>query len=140
MSDYLAGKILPAKPQPAQTLFDDNATAINGENQERETTNAQPYIPDAHFSPAAQEVMEAGKAVCHYYLHHQSDQLYAAQPDINASFYDIRRFFQGTDAKGKMNTDSNDLTYMALLRDLRAKQKALAAQITPKVYQYGFLK
>lgn len=89
---------------------------------------------------AAQEVMEAGKAVWHYYLHHQSDQLYAAQPDINASFYDIRRFFQGTDAKGKMNTDSNDLTYMALLRDLRAKQKALAAQITPKVYQYGFLK
>lgn len=165
MSDFLAGKIHPAKPQPVSgTLFDDNAcgddacgvpispvgemgcfsrvvnNSPNGEAQQRETTNAQPYIPNALFSPAAQAVMQAGKAVWYYYLHHQSDQLYAAQPDINASFYDIRRFFQGSDAKGKMNTDSNDLTYMALLRDLRAKQKALAAQITPKVYQYGFLK
>lgn len=133
MSDFLAGKIHPAQPQTVSaTLFDDNACG--------DDATANNIHPAAHFSPAAQEVMEAGKAVWHYYLHHQSDQLYAAQPDINASFYDIRRFFQGTDAKGKMNTDSNDLTYMALLRDLRAKQKALAAQITPKVYQYGFLK
>lgn len=142
MSDFLAGKIRPEQPQPVQTLFDDNATATNGEAQERETTNAQPYIPNAHFSPAAQAVMEAGRRLWYYYLHYpeSGNAPYGTEIDVNASFYDIRVFFQGRNDKGKMNNDSDDAEYMRLLRDLRKKQKVLAKQIAEKVYRYGFLK
>lgn len=142
MSDFLAGKIRPEQPQPAQTLFDDNATATNGEAQERETNKAQPYIPNAHFSPAAQAVMEAGRRLWYYYLHYpeSGNAPYGTEIDVNASFYDIRVFFQGRNDKGKMNNDSDDAEYMRLLRDLRQKQKVLAKQIAEKVYQYGFLK
>lgn len=56
----------------------------------------------------------------------------------------IRLHFQGTttDAKGKvkMNSESPDATYTALLANLRAAMKALAKRIEPKVYEYGFLK
>lgn len=142
MSDFLAGKIRPEQPQPAQTLFNDNATATNGEAQQRETNNAQPYIPNAHFTPAAQAVMEAGRRLWYYYLHYpeSGNAPYGTVIDVNASFYDIRVFFQGRNDKGKMNNDSDDAEYMRLLRDLRQKQKVLAQQIAEKVYWYGFLK
>ena len=142
MSDFLAGKIRPEQSQPAQTLFNDNATATNCEAQQRETNNAQPYIPNAHFTPAAQAVMEAGRRLWYYYLHYPESENapFGTVIDVNASFYDIRVFFQGRNDKGKMNNDSDDAEYMRLLRDLRQKQKVLAQQIAEKVYQYGFLK
>ena len=101
-------------------------------------TPASPVQVD--FSAEAQEVMEAGRAIWHYYLHHHDGELYATPLDVNASFYDIRRYFQGTNDKGKMNNDSPDTTYMQLLRDLRTKQRRLAAKIAEKVYAYEFLK
>ena len=58
----------------------------------------------------------------------------------NASFYDIREFFQGKNSSGKMNASSDDEKYNALISDLRAKQKILAKKIAVKVYEYGFLK
>ncbi len=164
MSDFLAGKIRPEQPQPAQTLFDDNACGddvcgddasrvvmsltadegvrVPGEAQQRETNNAQPYIPNAHFTPAAQAVMEAGRRLWYYYLHYpgSGNAPFGTVIDVNASFYDIRVFFQGRNDKGKMNNDSDDAEYMRLLRDLRQKQKVLAQQIAEKVYRYGFLK
>ena len=61
-----------------------------------------------------------------------------------ASFYDIRLHFQGvkrtTSGKEQMNATSADETYNKLLATLRTAHKALAAQIAPKVYEYGFLK
>ena len=39
-----------------------------------------------------------------------------------------------------MNATSSDATYNALLANFRAAHKNLAAQIAPKVYEYGFLK
>lgn len=39
-----------------------------------------------------------------------------------------------------LNTTSGDATYNSLLASLRTAHKALAAQIEPKVYEYGFLK
>jgi hypothetical protein len=39
-----------------------------------------------------------------------------------------------------MNSESNDATYTALLKDLRTYQKVLAKQIEKKGYLYGFLK
>lgn len=66
---------------------------------------------------------------------------YHAQPvaKADASFYDIRRFFQG-ETNGRMNNTSDDEEYTALVADLRAKQKALAARIAEKVYEHGFLR
>lgn len=66
---------------------------------------------------------------------------YHAQPGAkaDASFYDIRRFFQG-ETNGRMNNTSDDEEYTALVADLRAKQKALAARIAEKVYEHGFLR
>lgn len=93
------------------------------------------YIKDKQieFSAEAQAVFAAGKALWKYY--HEQPQ---ANP--NASFYDIRAYFQGRDKNGKMNKDSADTQYMALIGSLRQAQKVLAAKIAEKVYKYGFLK
>jgi hypothetical protein len=85
------------------------------------------------FSPEAQAVFEAGKALWTYYH---------AQPgcNVNAALYDIREHFQGRNDKGKMSTKSDDKHYMELIGNLRASLKVLADAIAPKVYEYGFLK
>jgi 6-phosphogluconolactonase (cycloisomerase 2 family) len=57
----------------------------------------------------------------------------------DASFYDIREFFQGRSATGTMKQKSNDAHYNALIKDLRQKLTVLAETIKPKVYEYGFL-
>ena len=85
------------------------------------------------MSPTAKAVYEAGLELWRYY-HAQKGAL----PD--ASFYDIRKHFQGIDSKGHMKSDSEDSTYMDLIATLRTRQKNLAKQIEAKVYQYGFLK
>ena len=105
-------------------------------------TGETPVVPvngqDARSpSNAALAVLDAGRELWRYYH---------AQPNANpnASYYDIRLHFQGTttDAKGKvkMNSESPDATYTALLANLRAAMKNLAKRIEPKVYEYGFLK
>ena len=114
MTDYIQGKIKSNAPEQ---------TDIWEQTQER-----QPL----RFSPEAQAVMDAGRELWHYYH---------AQPDANpdASLYDIRLYFQGTNAKGKMNADSDDERYMELIVALRQQLKRLAKKIEPKVYEYGFL-
>lgn len=127
MAEFIHGKY--KAPQSVGTLFGEEESLI-------------PTEP-IHFTPAAQAVMDAGRKIWYYYLHHKdkSNELYASDSiNVNASFYDIRAYFQGRDEKGKMNNDSKDETYMALLRELRTYQKVLAKQIEKKVYQYGFLK
>ena len=84
------------------------------------------------FSDLARKVLESGKALWQYY-HKQSK----AQP--NASFYDIKEYFQGRDASGVMNKTSADQIYNDLLRDLSQNLKLLSEQIAEKVYDYGFL-
>lgn len=91
------------------------------------------FLCETPMSPAAKAVYDAGLELWRYY-HAQK----GAFPD--ASFYDIRKHFQGVDSKGHMKTDSEDSTYMDLIATLRTRQKALAKQIEAKVYQYGFLK
>ena len=93
------------------------------------------YIKKNHivFSEAGQKVMAAGRELWQYY-HKQPDSM------PNASFYDIRAFFQGRDANGKMNKDSADDEYTRLIADLRHAQKKLASKIALKAYEYEFLK
>ncbi len=66
---------------------------------------------------------------------------YHSQPkaQADASFYDIRRFFQG-ETKGRMNNASDDETYSQLIAGLRENMRVLAKKIEPKVYEYGFLR
>ncbi len=117
MTDYIQGKNL-SETQSTLDLF----------NQSEKNVTAQIL----RFSPEAQAVMDAGHELWRYY-HAQPDA------DPNAALYDIRLHFQGTNAKGKMNTDSDDSNYMELITDLRQKLKLLARKIEPKVYEYGFL-
>lgn len=124
MSDFIAGKLAP------KTLFDDNS----------EISSLVPSEP-IHFSPEAQAVMDAGRELWYYYMHHKDGEMYGAQSiNVNASFYDIRRYFQGVDEKGRMNTESQDMTYKALLCVLREKLEILANNIEKKVYEHGFLR
>ena len=85
------------------------------------------------FSKEASEVFDAGRALWKYY--HQQPKC-----NVNASLYDIREHFQGRNDSGKMHSKSDNSTYMRLITELRSKLKLLAAKITTKVYEYGFLK
>lgn len=117
LSDYIAGRL---KPQAAGDggLF---ATA---------PAEARPL----EFSPAAEAVMDAGRALWRYYHKWQT-----ATPD--ASLYDIKEHFQGRDEKtGRMRASSDDREYVRLMGVLREAMAALAGHIRPKVYAYGFLK
>lgn len=140
MSDYIRGKNKAElkKSQPVQQdLFGDSPIMAeqNGASSSCQASNAaiqQPNAPIA-FSPEAQAVMEAGKALWRYY--HQQPEAIA-----DAALYDIRLHFQGVNDKGKMNTGSQDEHYNQLMADLRQSLKVLAQKIEPKVYEYGFLK
>ena len=123
MSDFIAGKCSNAQ-------------------QELEFAKSNSLIPTKpiQFSPEAQAVMNTGRELWYYYLHHKDKELYGAQSiNVNASYYDIRRYFQGVDNKGRMNPDSKDETYMRLWGNIKEALKVLAKKIEPKVYLYGFL-
>ena len=124
MSDFIAGK---CKSGDAQ--------------QELDFAKSASLIPTEpiQFSPEAKAVMDAGRELWYYYMHHKDGELYGAQSiNVNASYYDIRRYFQG-ETNGKMNTDSKDETYMRLWGNIKDALKVLAKKIEPKVYLYGFL-
>ncbi|HBJ76828.1 MAG TPA: hypothetical protein DDY68_03120, partial [Porphyromonadaceae bacterium] len=85
------------------------------------------------FSAEAKEVLNAGRELWKYY--HSKEGI-----DVNASFYDIKEYFQGRNEKGKMKSKSEDSHYMELIKTLRESIKVLGDKIAKKVYQYGFLK
>ena len=87
------------------------------------------------FSDEATAVFDAGRELWKYY-HAQND----VNINVNASFYDIRSYFQGTNDKGRMNARSEDATYTKLIAELRNKISILADKIKPKVYEDEFLK
>ena len=95
------------------------------------------YLKGKELSNEAQELMQAGKELWKYYHSSIKDNKTAS---VDASFYDIREFFQGRSEKGTMKTKSNDETYNTLIKTLREKLKKLGMKIEPKVYKYGFLK
>ncbi|MDI9311842.1 MAG: hypothetical protein QM535_16640 [Limnohabitans sp.] len=85
------------------------------------------------FSDTAKQVFDAGRELWKYY-HKQPNC------NVNASLYDIKEFFQGRNAKGRMNNSSEDKIYTLLIDTLRLRLKVLAQDIEPKVYEYEFLK
>jgi hypothetical protein len=118
MSNFIKGKI--KKEVSNDTLFND-----------KPIEESKPLV----FSDEAVAVFDAGRELWKYY-HAQND----VDINENASFYDIRLYFQGTNDKGRMNARSEDATYTKLIGDLRNKLSVLAYKIQPKVYEYEFLK
>lgn len=113
MTDFIQGKI---KTNDENTIF---------ANSEKQNT---PLI----FSNEAKAVFDAGRELWRYY-HSQPNS------NPNASYYDIREYFQGRDEKGKMKNKSDDKNYMELLSNLKVAIAVLAKKIEQKVYEYGFL-
>jgi hypothetical protein len=108
-----------------------------GAREKFESNFMSGFLKDKTFSAEAVAVLDAGREVWKYYHDKTKNNKTAS---VNASFYDIREYFQGRKESGTMNAKSGDETYTALLAALREKLKTLAAQIRPKVYKYGFLK
>ena len=125
MADFLHGKIERKKVETTGGLF-----------EQQEADEAARAVPSDNLSAEAAAVLDAGREIWKYYM---------SKPGIsaNASFLDIRAYFQGykTTDKGKrmMNSTSTDSTYTALLANLRTKIKALEEHIEPKIYEHGFL-
>ena len=121
MTDFISGKLPGVKA--SGKLIEEESEA--------------PSIPQGDqpiaLSPEAELVMESGRNLWRYY-HSRAD----ANPD--ASFYDIREYFQGRDDKGRMNNGSADETYTRLLENLRRSLRYLGDhKIAPKTRLYGFL-
>jgi hypothetical protein len=95
------------------------------------------YLKKKTFSHETQAVLQSGLELWKYYHKKIKGNNMVS---VNASFYDIREFFQGRKENGKMNNKSNDETYNTLIKALRDALKVLAEKIEPKVYEYGFLK
>ena len=123
----------------AQNRFESNfmSNFINGKIKTENETNLfgtdTKQTLKREFSEEAKNVFDAGRELWKYY-HSQPNV------NVNASFYDIRAHFQGRNAKGRMNSKSDDETYMELIGELRNKLNFLADKIKPKIYEYEFLK
>ena len=143
MSDFIHGRtkktIRTEEEQKEYEKDSKNYHVADVFAEPRTTTSLQDGTSPLVLSEKAKAVMNTGRELWRYY--HQQP---VAKEKPNASFYDIRLYFQGTkttkSGKLQMNTESNDPTYTALITNLRQKQKELAKQIEPKVYEYGFLK
>lgn len=121
MTDFIRGRLLA-----------DGSSTLFGE----EEVPRHPYPTGGTpitFSPEAQHLFEAGCKLWHYY-HSKPDA------DPNASYYDIRDYFQGRNARGEMNSSSEDAQYTLLVNNLREAVTYLGDhKIAPKVYKHGFL-
>ncbi|MCL1931831.1 MAG: hypothetical protein FWF55_08440, partial [Treponema sp.] len=130
-------------------LFDNNIQSAHGVNHwipyTEQEVNAKDkfqsnfmsnFLKDKTFSPEAQAVLNSGRELWRYY---HSKIVNNRTASVDASFYDIREFFQKRSMKDRLNSKSNDETYNALIKDLRQNLSVLAEEIKPKVYEYGFL-
>jgi hypothetical protein len=109
-----------------------------GAKEKFESNFMSKFLKDKIFSAEAASVLDAGRELWKYYHAKIKTNKTAS---VNASFYDIREFFQGRkENTGTMHAKSNDQTYNALIKTVREKLNALSQKIQPKVYKYGFLK
>jgi hypothetical protein len=119
MTDFINGKL--KDEQTSGSLFKDKSIITTYENK--------PLL----FSDESIKVFESGRELWKYY--HSQQEI-----NVNASFYDIREYFQGRNEKtGRMNNKSQDKIYNELISDLRNTLNLLSERIIPKVYDYGFL-
>ncbi|GHP42354.1 hypothetical protein [Helicobacter pylori] len=101
--------------------------------------NAKKENKPLEFSQSTLNVFSAGKEI---YRHYHTQASTNPHYNANASLYDIKEFFQGRNAQGKLNlpTKAKDGYYKQLYANLQDALKDLAKEIQPKVYEYGFLR
>ncbi len=101
--------------------------------------NAKKENKPLEFSQSASRVFDAGREIYRYYHTQASTNCHY---NANASLYDIKEFFQGRNAQGKLNlpAKAKDGYYKQLYANLQDALKDLAKEIQPKVYEYGFLR
>jgi len=128
MTDFIAGKIDLIAAEPS--LFYNAGAGTGGGGAAGRVPKKKTALK---FSKIAKNVFKAGLELWKYYH---------TQPkcNVNASLYDIREYFQGRNAQGKMNNKSDDEKYNELISDLRSALKELAQKIEPKIYEFGFLR
>ncbi|GHS57947.1 hypothetical protein JP0130_13040 [Helicobacter pylori] len=102
--------------------------------------NAKKENKPLEFSLCASRVFDAGREIYHHY--HTQASTNRLFYNVNASLYDIKEFFQGRNAQGKLNlpAKAKDEHYKQLYANLQDALKDLAKEIQPKVYEYGFLR
>ncbi|GAA8181628.1 hypothetical protein HpBT138_14340 [Helicobacter pylori] len=101
--------------------------------------NAKKENKPLEFSQSASRVCDVGREIyCYYHTQDFTNRPYNA----NISLYDIKEFFQGRNAQGKLNlpAKAKDGYYKQLYANLQDALKDLAKEIQPKVYEYGFLR
>ncbi|PIE99151.1 MAG: hypothetical protein CR988_00125 [Treponema sp.] len=103
------------------------------QNENKLFYNEKTQFIKKEFSKEAKDVFDAGRELWKYY-HSKPDA------NANASLYDIREYFQGKNDKGRMNSKSDDETYMKLISTLKNKLNFLSDKLKPKIYEYEFLK
>jgi len=146
MTDFMQGRC--ASDATTTTPREEEKQTLQRTGTLRDLAQEQSFIPTEPlvFSPVATAVFDVGRELWRYYH---------AQPNANpnASYYDIREYFQGRSVpgrgnsatsdqnlrKGRMNSRSEDAEYNRLLGNLKAAMEALRLKIVPKVYEYGFL-
>jgi len=106
-----------------------DASSIFGEVDAREDDG---WSPLSTLSVEADAVLMAGRKIWSYYLS-------CPDVDVNASFYDISAFFQGTKSNGDLSGRSDDAVYEPLRKELGLAKRVLERKIAPKVFEYGFL-
>ena len=143
MTDFIRGRLAPKELRITNDELRNKSKGTLGDlAKEKSFVPTGPLV----FSPEATAVFDAGRELWRYYH---------AQPNANpnASYYDIREYFQGRSVpgrgnsatsdqnlrKGRMNSRSEDAEYNRLLGNLKAAMEALRLKIVPKVYEYGFL-
>ncbi|UOR90516.1 hypothetical protein MPG45_00490 [Helicobacter pylori] len=101
--------------------------------------NAKKENKPLEFSLCASRVFDAGREI---YRHYHTQDFTNRPYNANASLYDIKEFFQGRNAQGKLNlpAKAKDGYYKQLYANLQDALKDLAKEIQPKVYEYGFLR
>lgn len=127
MTDFMKSPPTPKGGATTNDLFSMDSVALST------AITPTPRVGGLIFSEEATAVFDAGRALWSYY-HSQKEV------NVNASLYDIREYFQGRNAVGRMNPRSDDATYSELIGNLRKKLTELANKIKPKVYEYEFLK
>jgi hypothetical protein len=127
MTDFMKSPPTPKEGATTNDLFSMDPVALST------TITPTPRVGGLVFSGEATAVFDAGRALWSYY-HSQKEV------NVNASLYDIREYFQGRNAAGRMNPRSEDATYSELIGNLRKNLTLLADKIKPKVYEYEFLK
>lgn len=122
----------------SKARFDSNLIyrLISGKMSDQNNSSLIPssldYLKAFSFSKEALNTKECGRKLWMYY--HSKEGT-----NVNASFYEIREFFQGRNTKSRMNSSSDDKKYNELLSGLRESLKVLADNIVPKLYEHRFL-